>query len=386
MLKTVNIIATAAYPWKTGTAILALLRAFYLAQRGLDVRLYVPWIPPAEQPLLFGQNTRFDSFKAQEDCMRAFLPGDCPSLQIEFYPAKYIEYFGSFLPIGSLFPMCVVSQRIRFCEWLILEEPEHLTWLHPRNSFGKRASRVTGIVLTNYLYYYKSVLPSYMHFIPKLFDHYNRWLTKRHCDDIILLGRALPHLPKSQYLNVSGIHPSFFEKKFSGESYSKKIYFMGKLLWAKGFQELIDLLSMSDIREIDVYGAGMDQKAIEVYGDSKGIKLHFQGNSSNPAKDIKDYKIFINTSRSDTICTTTAEALGQGKFVIIPAIPGNDEFYIFKNCLVYSSPQEFIHQLKFAMEHNPEEDSGVYSLTWEAVIDRLLQYYEETQFGGRNRK
>ncbi len=369
MLKTINILAAAAYPWKTGTAILALNRAFYLAQRGLDVRLYVPWIPPDKQELVYGHNRRFDSFKAQEDCMQSYLPGDCPSLGIEFYPATYIYRW------GSIVPTCTISGRIRNCDWLILEEPEHLNWKHPWNRYHKRASRVTGIVLTNYSYYFKfrfRYRPHQAWFL----NAYNRWLIRYHCDDIILHGNGIPPLANSQNLNTSGIHHSFFQ--FPIEPDSKKIYFMGKLIWEKGFRELVDLLSTTEIREIDIFGSGFEKEPIAAYAKSKGISFHYKGNSVNPAEDLKGYKIFINASRSDLNCTTTFEALGQGRFVILPEVAGNDTFYQFKNCLAYSSPREFKKQLKYALDHFPEKDEQINSLTWEAATERLLQYYEGT--------
>lgn len=369
MLKTVNIVATAAFPWRTGTAILALYRAFYLAQRGLDVKLYVPWLASADQEKLFGEHTCFNSFTAQEECIRAYLPADSPSLDIEFYPAKYKEDW------GVIHPTCQISQRLRCCDWLILEEPEHLNWKHPWSRYEEQASRVTGIVLTNYWYFWNQGLPG-MPFIPWLLERYNRWLIRRHCDDIILLGRAFPRLPRSQHLNVTGIHPSFFTTSAVGANL-QGLYFMGKLLWGKGFRELVDLLSMSEIRKMDVYGIGKDREAIDSYAREKGITFHFKGISTDPASDLKQHKIFVNVSRSETICSTTAEALVQGKFVIIPAVPGNDAFYQFKNCLVYSSPQEFTQHLQFALEHTPEKDLQVKNLSWEAATDRLLTYYEE---------
>ncbi len=378
MLKTINIIATAAFPWRTGPAISALLRTFYLAQKGLDVRLYVPWIPVHEQPLIFGKEVCFHSFEEQEECMRSYLPEPhCSSLQVEFYPATYKANWGSILPT------CLLSKEIRQCDWLILEEPEHLNWKHPWNRYSEKASRVTGIVLTNYLYYSKHAFP-HMPIIPWALNHYNRWLIQHHCDDAITLSNAISPLSNSQPLYSSGIHPSFLETPSVGLD-SNKIYFIGKLIWEKGLRELIDLLSITQTREIDVFGIGKDQETINAYAQHKGILLHFQGNSSNPAKDLQDYKIFINASRSEVACTTTAEALGQGKFVIIPDIPGNDEYYRFKNCLVYSTPQEFNSQLKYALEHVPEEDTQINELTWEASTDRLLQYYwqVENQLNGQ---
>ncbi len=372
MLNTINIITTAAYPWKTGTAILPLLRAYYLAQRGFDVVLYIPWISPFKQPMIFGKNIRFDNCQAQETCIRDYLPKpDCTSLQIEFYPGVYKAL------MGSILPACSLARRIRKCDWLILEEPEHLNWKHPWNRYDKKASRITGIVLTNYLYYLRHSFPRYP-MITGILDRYNRWLIRHHCDDALLLGKSIAPLPNSRHFFSSGIHPSFFRPQPLKDA-SNKIYFMGKLIWEKGFHELIDLLSMSGIQQIDLFGQGKDRFEIEQYAAGKGVICHYQGNSANPAKDLQDYKIFINVSRSEVGCTTSAEALGQGKFVILPQIPSNSEYEKFKNCLTYSSPQEFARQLKFALEHQPVQDTQIRELSWEAAIDRLLKYYKDTK-------
>ena len=95
MLKSIGIITTAAYPWLTGTAILALLRAYYLAQKDLNVTLYIPWVAPKDQVRIFGKGLCFASPKSQEAYIRDYLPGpDCPSLRIEFYPGNMSRISG----------------------------------------------------------------------------------------------------------------------------------------------------------------------------------------------------------------------------------------------------------------------------------------------------
>ncbi len=371
MLKTVNIVTTGALPWRTGTAILALLRAHYLSQRGLDVVLYIPWISPSDQSKLFGENSVFETQKSQERHIRTHLPGHrTSSLEIEFYPGKYVA------PLGSIFPKCRISKRLHYCDWLILEEPEHLNWLHPFSNYRNIARRVTGIVLTNYRYYCEHAIP-WLPFLGRVLGQYNKWLITRHCDDIIRPSNAIPEYNNSMGFHANGVHPSFLESNGEPKK-SKGIYFIGKLIWEKGFRELIDLLSKSNFSEIDIYGEGRDREAIERYGHKRGVHLHFKGNSTNPATDLRNYKMFINPSRSEVICTTTGEALGQQRFVILPGSPSNEGYYKFKNCLVYNSEEEFQEKLSYALTNLPQRDPELESLSWEAATDRLFHYHRET--------
>jgi hypothetical protein len=63
----------------------------------------------------------------------------------------------------------------------------------------------------------------------------------------------------------------------------------------------------------------------------------------------------------------------MGKFVIIPSHPSNDFFAQFPNCLTYSTKEEFVGNLYYAMTHSPEPMTGsyAYALSWEAATQRL---------------
>lgn len=84
-------------------------------------------------------------------------------------------------------------------------------------------------------------------------------------------------------------------------------------------------------------------------------------------------KIFINPSTSEVLCTTTAEAIAMGKFVIVPSHPSNDFFAQFPNCLPYATTEEFVGNLYYAMTHAPEPltEEYAHALSWDAATERL---------------
>ena len=64
----------------------------------------------------------------------------------------------------------------------------------------------------------------------------------------------------------------------------------------------------------------------------------------------------------------------MGKFVILPSHPSNDFFAQFPNCLSYTTKEEFVGFLYYALTHSPEPLSEEYSyaLTWRAATERLI--------------
>lgn len=87
--------------------------------------------------------------------------------------------------------------------------------------------------------------------------------------------------------NVHGVNPKFLkigekvaaEKEIGEQTFSKGAYFLGKMVWAKGYRELIDLLSKhkSDLDgfKLDVYGNGEDANEVQSTAKSLDLNLNF---------------------------------------------------------------------------------------------------------------
>jgi len=85
--------------------------------------------------------------------------------------------------------------------------------------------------------------------------------------------------------------------------------------------------------------------------------------------------VFLNMSTTEVLCTTSAEALAMGKFVILPKHPSNEFFLDFPNCLSYSSLEECVEQLLYAHANDPKPLSAEHrrALSWEGATERLYE-------------
>jgi len=149
------------------------------------------------------------------------------------------------------------------------------------------------------------------------------------------------------------------------------------MLWSKGLALLMDLLKYAEDSaglsvKIDMYGGGPNKEEAKIKAEKMNLNMSFHGPLDH-ALLADTQKIFINPSTSEVLCTTVAEALAMGKFVIVPSHPSNDFFAQFPNCLPYSNQDEFVGNLYYAMTHSPEPLSEEYSyaLTWEAATKRF---------------
>mmetsp|Transcript_21688 Transcript_21688/g.45245 ORF Transcript_21688/g.45245 Transcript_21688/m.45245 type:complete len:598 (+) Transcript_21688:128-1921(+) len=390
----VTIVTSASLPWLTGTSVNPLLRAAYLlrARGGSGVNIMLPWLERREDQDKVYMRV-FQGKEDQENFVRSWLakeagmPAEAEALSITWYPARHQPSENSVYSMGDITALCPPSS---IC---ILEEPEHLNWYRaPGAGWTSKFDHVVGIVHTNY-FAYALDQPASIIRAPAM-KYLCRWMMRAHCHRVVKLSGALGVFAEEKEVvrNVHGVRATFLDigremgargkgGKVVGvdERYDSKVYFIGKMLFSKGIGTLVDLLDYSksaaglDV-EVDMYGAGPDLDACSSLAGKKGIDLSWHGKIDH-AELAKSHKVFVNPSTSEVLCTTIAEALAMGKFVICASHPSNDFFTQFPNCLPYSSKEEFVGNLCYALSHDPEPLKGENAamLSWEAATERLTE-------------
>ncbi|PON63137.1 Glycosyl transferase [Parasponia andersonii] len=384
----VAIVTTASLPWMTGTAVNPLFRAAYLAESAKqNVTLLVPWLCKSDQELVYPNSLTFSSPEEQEMYIRNWLEervGFRANFKISFYPGKFSKERRSIIPAGD------TSQFIpsKDADIAILEEPEHLNWYHHGKRWTDKFNHVVGVVHTNYLEYIKREKNGALQaFFVK---HINNWVTRAYCHKVLRLSAATQDLPKSVICNVHGVNPKFLkigekiasERELGQKAFSEGAYFLGKMVWAKGYRELIDLLAKHkndlDGFKLDVFGNGEDAHEVQSTAKKLDLNLNFMKGRDHADDSLHRYKVFINPSVSDVLCTATAEALAMGKFVVCADHPSNEFFRSFPNCLTYKTSEDFVAKVKEALENEPQPltPEQRYNLSWEAATQRFMDYSE----------
>ncbi|OVA07149.1 Glycosyl transferase [Macleaya cordata] len=382
------IVTTASLPWMTGTAVNPLFRAAYLAKSAKqNVTLLVPWLCKSDQELVYPNNLTFSSPEEQEVYIRKWLEervGFKADFKISFYPGKFSKERRSIIPAGD------TSQFIssKEADIAILEEPEHLNWYHHGKRWTDKFNHVVGVVHTNYLEYIKREKNGALQaFFVK---HINNWVTRAYCHKVLRLSAATQDLPKSVICNVHGVNPKFLkvgervaeERERGQQAFSKGAYFLGKMVWAKGYRELIDLLAKhkNDLEgfKLDVFGNGEDAHEVQSSAKKLDLNLNFLKGRDHADDSLHGYKVFINPSVSDVLCTATAEALAMGKFVVCADHPSNEFFRSFPNCLTYKTSEDFVARVREALDNEPQPltPEQRYNLSWEAATQRFMEYSE----------
>ena len=394
------IVTTSTLPWFTGTSINPLLRAAYILKyqqqhfQQHDVTLVVPWLyEPADRQALYGDEWK-DPDKTpghQEEFLRhwlahtAKLPLEAQGLRIRWYPSKYHPSLHSIFAMGDIMMILQdeddnIAQHHQNDSICILEEPEHLNFYKAAGvNWRHKFAHVIGIIHTNYRAYAASksfVAAPIVSLASSLF-------VRAYCDKVIKLSDVLQTYAaeKEVVCNVHGIRTDFLS---TSQKKTQGIYFVGKLLWAKGLDRLLDLQQFYKKKTksyfaMDIYGSGPEEQEIIKCFQGKSmfyshkLPVTFRGRQDHA--ELQSYKIFVNPSVTEVLCTTTAEAIAMGKFAIVPNHPSNVFFQQFPNCLMYNSRSEFVSHLNYALEHEPEPllEDLAYMLTWEAATQRLFE-------------
>ncbi|CAM9918955.1 unnamed protein product, partial [Choristocarpus tenellus] len=130
-------------------------------------------------------------------------------------------------------------------------------------------------------------------------------MARAYCHKIIKLSPVIQNLApeKEMVCNVHGVREVFFDvaDEYTHKERAKEAYFVGKSLWAKGYDRLIDLLAYDKKRlgrsfKMDIYGSGPDKEAIMEKAKQKEVDCSFF-----PATDhakLGKYRVFINPSVS----------------------------------------------------------------------------------------
>ncbi len=391
------IVTTASLPWMTGTAINPLLRAAELTSNRENgaVTLVVPYVEPKGQRELFQKSE--DSYYGfteaeQEQGIRDWLKEAgktkaASRLRILFYPAHFS------LKLASLYPLCNISKlmvqhgasKMDIC---ILEEPERLS-LNPAHAWMERFNHVLGVVHTNIPFYvFESVgilLQAPLHVCITLI---NAVVCRANTHRIVKLSANLQTFAseKEMVCNVHGVRANFFNNSSTPPSSMQGAYFIGKCQWEKGFRHLFRLFQGSQQLKlkfgggpsmshpvIHIYGNGQDRRAIE--RTAQKAKLPFVFFDGVDHADLKNYRVLINPSTSEVLCTTVAEALAMGKWVVIARHPSNKFFYKFPSCLTFSckDSKEFAACIMYALRHDPPPISDALrsQLSWKDATERL---------------
>ena len=439
--RNITVVTTASLPWMTGTAVNPLLRAAYLAGRppsdeeddastaltaaaagaaaptataaaNRNVTLLVPWLSTSDQARLFPDGLRFDSPDEQAQYVRQWVAnrvGFEPSFRLRFYAGRYAPDKGSILPVGDIASIIPRHEA----DVAVLEEPEHLNWYHHGERWTRRFHHVVGIVHTNYLEYARREPQGTLK--AAMLRYVNAWVCRTQCHKVVKLSGAVQELPRESTCFVHGVSPKFLEvgdemkrrleaarqaaaaaatstaaaaaapdgspaDENSAEVFTKGAYFIGKVLWGKGYTELVrNLIADKEAHggatvPFDIYGSGPDLNAVRDAVDEAGLPMTFFGARDHGDASLHGYKVLVNPSLSDVVATTTAEALAMGKFVVVAKHPSNEFFSTFPNCIVFDDEASFSAAVRRALSEQPRplspEDRA--RLTWEAATTRFL--------------
>ncbi|MBS0638987.1 MAG: hypothetical protein JSS43_03895 [Proteobacteria bacterium] len=365
-----------AIPNLTGTSVNPLLRAVYLIAAGWSVTLYVPWFEPDDQLREYG--CRLINEEAQRHEIQAWLPESlrCYQPKIVFYPARYGRRTMVPHPVTSL------SHILHSHDAVVFEELERHFLLdgHRIDTSAFRLKKRIPLIV------------SIMHTNQALFGSVRsgRWWRPLAHGATSLLVRAICHCSYNvqspapmlrdhgeSVVSLNGISDKYLT--YRPRASTSGAYFIGKLIPEKGLHNTFRLLRAAGATHLDVFGSG-DLAYVRSLEAQYGVAAVLRGGTAAPWLALAPYRVFVNCSLSEVLCTTTAEALAMRKWVIVPRHPSNQIFAQFDNCLVYGSDAEFLSCWHRAMANEPSDDPKVAAqLSWAAATRRIIHVMTEQQ-------
>uniref|UniRef100_A0A0D9WEU0 Uncharacterized protein n=1 Tax=Leersia perrieri TaxID=77586 RepID=A0A0D9WEU0_9ORYZ len=232
-----------------------------------DVTLVIPWLSLKDQELVYPNKIVFELPFEHDAYVRHWIEDSIsfrPSFSIKFYPAKFFTELRSILPVGDI-TECIPDE---LADVAVLEEPEHLNWYHHGRKWKNKFRRVIGVVHTNYIAYVKRKEWASDCLFHEVHEHlgYPDLLPQGNVNAIVRLSGATQDMPRSVVCNIHGVNPKFLEvvklklnQVQNGEIAFTKgaYYYIGKMVWSKGYRELLDLLSKYQSKlaglEVDLY-------------------------------------------------------------------------------------------------------------------------------------
>jgi len=236
-----------------------------------------------------------------------------------FWDGIYHEALGSIFPIVDICALVPSDEA----DVAILEEPEHLNWFRAPDpsltdekdilGWAHKFRHVIGIIHTNYEAYVKQYGMGTSLMTAPAINALSSLVVRAYCHRVIRLSGTLPSLDarKEVTVNVHGVRSEFRRRPVVapvGETASTgnaKVYFIGKLIWAKGFDNMLELQERfhqktGDYFQIDVYGGGNDEESIKraVFGRQKETfgSENDEDTSTTPSLDKLAASVFGDTS------------------------------------------------------------------------------------------
>lgn len=369
------ILTTAALPWMTGPSFISLWHACGLAALGYRVAYLLPWLDAASQERLWGER-RFAGFGDQIDWLRAEAADlGCPELpECRPYRATYAARLKSIVPLEDVFRAAPPSRS------LIASEPEHLCWYpFTRGRRHIRAARTLGLSMTDYETYIRaSDMPAPAQ-VARLVSYLHGRAVRQRIDLPLSLSPALT-LPgvTMPVERITGVSRGYAHVPPVAPE-TRGVYFLGSFLWEKGLEDLVRIAKRAD-QPMDVIGGGRDEAAFRDLVQREAAPLTIKGPNARFWEEIGRYRVMLNPSKSEVLCTATADALVAGRHVVLPECPGNLPFHAYPNAHFYDDAAGAVAALRRAVAMDPEPPAAARrDFDWLEACRRLADLSGLTQ-------